>query len=117
MLNLSEYSAGSVYYRPNNLTTILHLVSIIVMLLLFLAHDKILLKFRVSDDSPNRILQGDVDVVRSMIFHSLEAIGSCEWSVHIYPFGGIPPKARQPLYLTNRPTDRPTNQPTDQLTD
>jgi hypothetical protein len=44
MLYLSEYSAGLVYYRTNNLTRILHLVSVIVMLLLFLAHNKILLK-------------------------------------------------------------------------
>jgi hypothetical protein len=44
MLYLSEYSTGSVYYRTNNLTTILHLVSVIVMLSLFLACNKILLK-------------------------------------------------------------------------
>ncbi len=44
MLYLSEYSAGSVYYRTNNLIRILHLVFIIVMLSLFLAHNKILLK-------------------------------------------------------------------------
>jgi hypothetical protein len=43
MLYLSEYSAGSVFYRTNNSTRILHLVSIIVMLSLFLARDKILL--------------------------------------------------------------------------
>jgi hypothetical protein len=44
MLYLSEYSAGSVYNRTNSLTRILHLVFIIVMLLLFLARNKILLK-------------------------------------------------------------------------
>jgi hypothetical protein len=44
MLYASEYSDGLNYYRTNNLTTILHLVSIIVMLSLFLARDKILLK-------------------------------------------------------------------------
>jgi hypothetical protein len=44
MLYLSENSAGLVYYRPNYLTRILHLVSIIVMLSLFLARNKILLK-------------------------------------------------------------------------
>jgi hypothetical protein len=44
MLYTSEYSAGSNYYRTNNLTTILHLVSIIAMLSLFLTRDKILLK-------------------------------------------------------------------------
>jgi hypothetical protein len=40
MLYLSEYSAGLVYYRTNNLRIILHLLSIIVMLSLFLAHNK-----------------------------------------------------------------------------
>jgi hypothetical protein len=44
MLYMSEYSAGSKYYRTNNLTAILHLVSIIAMLLLLLACDKIHLK-------------------------------------------------------------------------
>jgi hypothetical protein len=44
MLYLSEYTDGSVYYRIKNLTRILHLVSIIVMLLLFLARNNILLK-------------------------------------------------------------------------
>ncbi len=44
MLYLSEYSAGLVYYKTNDLTRILHLVSIIAMLLLFFARDKILLK-------------------------------------------------------------------------
>ena len=43
MLYLSEYSAGLVYYRTNDSTTIFHLVSIIEMLSL-LARDKILLK-------------------------------------------------------------------------
>ncbi len=42
--DLSEYSAGLVYYRTNDLTRILHLVSIIVMLSLFLARNKILRK-------------------------------------------------------------------------
>jgi hypothetical protein len=44
MLYMSEYYTGLVYYRTNNLTTILHVVSIIVMLSLFLACNKILLK-------------------------------------------------------------------------
>jgi hypothetical protein len=44
MLYLSEYFAGLVYYRTNNSTRILHLVSIIVMLSVFLARNKILLK-------------------------------------------------------------------------
>jgi hypothetical protein len=48
MLYLSEYSAGLVYSRTNNLIMILHLVSIIVMLLLFLARDKIILKLVMS---------------------------------------------------------------------
>jgi hypothetical protein len=39
-----EYFAGSNYYITNDLTTILHLVSIIVMLLIFLSCDKILIK-------------------------------------------------------------------------
>jgi hypothetical protein len=49
MLYTSEYSAGSDYYRTKDLTMILHLVSIIVMLLLFLACNKILLKQVVYD--------------------------------------------------------------------
>jgi hypothetical protein len=44
MLYISEYSAELVYYGTNYVTTILHLVSIIVMLLLFLARNKMLLK-------------------------------------------------------------------------
>jgi hypothetical protein len=46
MFFMFEYSAGSVYHRTYDLKMILHLLSIIVMLFLFLAHDKILLKLR-----------------------------------------------------------------------
>jgi hypothetical protein len=44
MLSLYEYSVGLVYYRTNNLSMMLHLVSVIVMLSFFLACNKILLK-------------------------------------------------------------------------
>jgi hypothetical protein len=56
MFYMSEYSTGLVYYRTNDLTTILHLLSIIVMLSIFLACDKILLKlieYLAFPDMPN----------------------------------------------------------------
>jgi hypothetical protein len=67
MLYLSEYSAGLIYYRTNNLTTMLHLVPIIVMLLLISAHNKILLKLVPQNCTSNcakktlenRVFQGE----------------------------------------------------------
>ena len=44
MLYTSEHSAGHVYYRDNDLTAILHLVSVLVIYSLLLTRDKILLK-------------------------------------------------------------------------
>jgi hypothetical protein len=44
MLYTSEYSAGPVNNRNNDLTVILHLVSILVIFSRLLARDKILLK-------------------------------------------------------------------------
>jgi hypothetical protein len=135
MLYTSEYSAGSNYYRTNDLSTILHLVSIFAILSLFLACNKIHLKHVLPAKTKNTnkiiILAAGVVAVASLrrqrpawrqrgVSGGSSTAGSMaavrQWQ---RPTNQLTDQSTNPL--TNRPTnqlnDQPTGRPTDRLTD
>jgi hypothetical protein len=61
MLYTSEYSAGLNYSRTNNLTTILHLVSIIAMLSLLLACNKIQTRMYLAEFSKRGVKSTEIE--------------------------------------------------------